>query len=116
NSGGTFPAEEILRNQVLERMIIESIQLQMADRMGVRITDGQLNEALERMASQNNMSLPAFRQAIEKEGFSFAEAREQISNEMRITRVQRAQVGERIQITDQDIDYFLTSELGKMTS
>ncbi|MFY9180505.1 MAG: peptidylprolyl isomerase [Venatoribacter sp.] len=116
NSGGSFPAEEVLRNQVLERMIIESIQLQMANRMGVRITDGQLNEALERMASQNNMSLPAFRQAIEKEGFSFAEAREQISNEMRITRVQRAQVGERIQITDQDIDYFLTSELGKMTS
>lgn len=116
NRGGTLPPQAALESQVLERMIIESIQLQMAERGGVRISDAQLNEAMARIASQNNMTLPQFRQAMEAEGISFALARQQILDEMRISRVQRFQVGERIQITDQDVDYFLASELGKMAS
>lgn len=116
NRGGALPADEVLRSQVLERMIIESIQLQMADRGGIRISDAQLTEALTRMAGQNNMNLQQFRQAMESEGVSFALARQQIQDEMRISRVQRFQVGERIQITDQDVDYFLASELGQMAS
>src|SRR5690606_20269504 len=75
-----------------------------------------LAEALTRIAAQNNMSLQQFRQAMEAEGVSFALARQQILDEMRISRVQRFQVGERIQITDQDVDYFLASELGQMAS
>ncbi|MDK2778844.1 MAG: peptidylprolyl isomerase [Pseudomonadota bacterium] len=116
NRDGAMPDDDVLRDQVLERMILESIQLQMADRAGIRIGDAQLNEALGRIAAQNNMTLPQFRSAMEAEGVSFAQAREQIANEMRISRVQRYQVGERIQITDQDVDYFLASELGKMAS
>ena len=116
NAGGALPPADVLRAQVLERMILESIQLQMADRGGIRISDAQLNEALGRIAAQNNMTLPQFQKAMEKEGVSFASARQQILNEMRISRVQRFQVGERIQITDQDVDYFLASDLGKMAS
>lgn len=116
NPGAPLPAASILRGQVLERMILESIQLQMADRGGVRISDAELNDAIRRIAAQNNMSLSQFRQAMEAEGVSFTLARDQIRNEMRVSRVQRFQVGERIQITDQDIDYFLASELGKMAS
>lgn len=116
NRGGALPPAAALRTQVLERMIIESIQLQMAERGGIRISDAQLNEALVSIARQNNMSLPQFRQAMEAEGISFALARQQILDEMRISRVQRFQVGERIQITDQDVDYFLASELGQMAS
>lgn len=116
NAGGALPPADVLRTQVLERMILESIQLQMADRGGIRISDAQLNEALGRIAAQNNMTLPQFQKAMEQEGVSFASARQQILNEMRISRVQRFQVGERIQITDQDVDYFLASDLGKMAS
>lgn len=116
NTGAALPGDDVLRSQVLERMIIESIQLQMADRAGIRISDAQLNEALGRIAAQNNMTLEQFRQTMESEGVSFARAREQIATEMRISRVQRFQVGERIQITDQDVDYFLASDLGKMAS
>lgn len=116
NAGGALPSDDVLRSQVLERMIIESIQLQMADRAGIRISDAQLNEAITRIAQQNKMTLQQFRQAMEKEGVSFALARQQILEEMRISRVQRFQVGERIQITDQDVDYFLASDLGKMAS
>jgi len=116
NNGQAMPPADVLRNQVLEQMITESIQLQMADRAGVRITDDQLNEALNRIAAQNNMTLDQFRKTMEAEGVPFSQARKQIETEMRISRVQRYQVGERIQITDQDVDYFLASDLGKMAS
>ncbi|MAD47138.1 MAG: molecular chaperone SurA [Oceanospirillaceae bacterium] len=116
SKGQGLPPADVLRNQVLEQMITESIQLQMADRAGVRITDDQLNEALNRIAAQNKMTLAQFRNAMEAEGVPFSQAREQIETEMRISRVQRYQVGERIQITDQDVDYFLASDLGKMAS
>lgn len=116
NTSNRLPDDAALRKQVLESMIIESIQLQMADRGNIHISDAQLNETLERIASQNNMTLSQFRQTMEAEGTSFSVAREQILNEMRISRVQRSMVGERIQITDQDVDYFLASEIGKMAS
>ncbi|WP_419811636.1 peptidylprolyl isomerase [Bacterioplanoides sp.] len=116
NRGAQLPAATVLRTQVLERMILESIQLQMADRGGIRIADTELNNAIRRIASQNQMSLSEFRQAMESEGVSFTLARDQIRNEMRVSRVQRFQVGERIQITDQDVDYFLASDLGKLAS
>ena len=114
--GKSLPPADVLRSQVLEQMITESIQLQMADRAGVRISDDQMTEALNRIAAQNKMSLDQFRQTMESEGVPFDQARSQIENEMRISRVQRYQVGERIQITDQDVDYFLASDLGKMAS
>lgn len=116
NTNNQLPNDAALRKQVLESMIIESIQLQIADRGNIHISDAQLNETLERIASQNNMTLSQFRQTMEAEGTSFSVAREQILNEMRISRVQRSMVGERIQITDQDVDYFLASEIGKMAS
>jgi peptidyl-prolyl cis-trans isomerase SurA len=116
NAGASLPPSDVLRSQVLERMVLESIQLQMADRGAIRISDTELNDAIRRIAAQNQMSLTQFRQAMEAEGVSFSQAREQIRNEMRVSRVQRFQVGERIQITDQDVAYFLASDLGKMAS
>ncbi len=116
NSDMQIPDEATLRSQVLERMVEESIQLQMAQRAGIRISESQLNEAMQRIAQQNGMTLPEFQQAMSGEGVSFSYAREQIRNEMRISRVQQYQVGERIQITDQDIDYFLSSEIGRIAS
>lgn len=116
NADMQIPDADTLRAQVLERMIEESIQLQMARRAGIRISESQLNDAMQRIASQNGLSLPEFQQAMTSEGVSYSYAREQIRNEMRISRVQQYQVGERIQVTDQDVDYFLASEVGRMAS
>ncbi|MDQ4423997.1 MAG: peptidylprolyl isomerase [Thalassolituus sp.] len=116
NNQNELPEAGTLREQVLERMITESVQLQMADRAGIRISESQLDDAMGRIAAQNGMSLAEFQQAMASEGVSFAYAREQIRNEMRISRVQQYQVGERIQITDQDIDYFLASDIGRIAS
>ncbi|WP_036537536.1 peptidylprolyl isomerase [Oceanobacter kriegii] len=116
NRNANLPPDNVLRQQVRDRLVEESIQLQMAQRIGIRISDAQLNEALQRIAAQNKMSLEQFRNAMEAEGVPFASAREQIKNEMITSRLQRIRVGETIQITDKDVDYFLQSEAGKLAS
>ena len=116
NKGGALPDESLLRNQILEQMILDSVQLQMADRGNIYISDNELNQAMSNIAAQNNMTLMEFRQEVDQQGISFSAARQQIENEMRIARVQRFQVGERIQISDQDVDNFLASEIGRMAS
>ena len=62
------PPEQVLQNQIVERLIVESLQLQMADRAGVRISDDELNQAMNSIAAQNNLTLPQFRVALEEDG------------------------------------------------
>jgi peptidyl-prolyl cis-trans isomerase SurA len=113
---GQLPPDDILREQVLERLILENIQLQMADRGGVQVSDQQLTDTVKRIAKQNNMSIEQFSQALKKDGLSYREAVEQIRTEMIISRVQKFQVNNRIKISEQDVDYFLASKAGKLAS
>ncbi len=112
--GAALPPEHVLTQQVLERLIIESIQLQIGERSGIRITDEELNQALETIAQRNGLSLEQFRQALAQDGLSFADAREQVRREMIISRVRQRRVAERIQVTEQEVQNFLASDLGKM--
>jgi peptidyl-prolyl cis-trans isomerase SurA len=114
--GGQIPADSLLRPQVLERLILESIQLQMAERGGVQVSDQQLTDTVKRIAQQNGMTIDQFSQALEKDGLSYREAVEQIRTEMIISRVQKFQVNNRVQISQQDIDYFLASKAGQMAA
>ncbi|MBB3102086.1 peptidylprolyl isomerase [Azomonas macrocytogenes] len=109
-----MPPEDVLRQQVMERLIIESLQLQIAERSGIRISDEELNDALETIAQRNNMSLAQFRQALIKDGLDPTEAREQIRREMIISRVRQHRINERIQVSEQEIRNFLASDLGKI--
>lgn len=113
---GQLPPESILREQVLERLILENIQLQMAERAGVQVSDQQLNDTVTRIAKQNGMTLKQFSNALAKDGLSYRDAIEQIRTEMIISRVQKFQVNNRIKISEQDIDYFLASKAGQMAS
>ncbi|MAY42229.1 MAG: molecular chaperone SurA, partial [Oceanospirillaceae bacterium] len=108
-----LPPEHILRKQVLNRLILESIQKQMASRQGIRISDGQLNGALGRIASQNGLSIEQFREALIAEGRDYKQAREQIRNELLINSVQQNFVNRRIRVTEQELNNFLNSENGK---
>ena len=107
-----LPPDDVLRQQIVERLIVESLQLQMADRAGVRISDEEINEALQGVAEQNKMSVAQFRAAIEKDGISYASMRRQIEREMMIARVQQGMMRNRIEISEQEIKNFLASELG----
>ncbi|TWC33190.1 periplasmic chaperone for outer membrane proteins SurA [Pseudomonas sp. SJZ079] len=112
--GAAVPPENVLSQQVLERLIIENIQLQIGDRSGIRITDEELNQAIGTIAQRNGMSIEQFRAALSKDGLSFADARDQVRREMIISRVRQRRVAERIQVTDQEVQNFLASDLGKL--
>ncbi|MDY6890707.1 MAG: peptidylprolyl isomerase [Pseudomonadota bacterium] len=108
-----LPPEEVLRKQVLERLILESIQLQIAQKQGIHVSDRQLNDALERIAEQNGMTLAQFREALIAEGQDYNAAREQIRRELLLNQVQQSNVNRRISVSDQEVQNFLASELGQ---
>ncbi len=112
--GAALPPENVLSQQVLDRLVIENIQLQIGDRSGIRITDEELNQALASIAQRNGMSLEQFRTALAQDGLSYADARDQVRREMVISRVRQRRVAERIQVTDQEVQNFLASDLGKL--
>ncbi len=103
------PPSEILLSQILERLIVESVQLQEAARRGIEIDDESLTQAVAAFAQQNRMSLDQFREALRRDGIAYGEFREQIRREMIITRVQRALVNRRIQISEQDVQAIIDS-------
>ena len=108
-----LPPLDLLEEQVLERLIIEEIQMQIAERAGIKISDSELNQTLSRIASQNNLSLEEFRVAIEQEGDSYKSFRATIKKELIIQRVQRGKVGSRVDISEQEIENFINSEEGR---
>lgn len=103
------PPNDVLINQLMERLIVESIQLQDAARRGVEIDDETLTSAVRTFAGQNNMSIDQFRQALIQDGLSYREFREEIRREMIIGRLQRSLVNRRITISDHEIDAVLES-------
>jgi peptidyl-prolyl cis-trans isomerase SurA len=107
------PPEDELVRQTLDRLILDSIQIQKGMRVGIRISDGELNGAMQRIAAQNRMTLDQFRQRLEMEGQSYADMREQVRKEMILQRVQSGNVNQRIQITPQEVDNFLATEEGQ---
>jgi len=112
--GAEVPPANVLTQQVLDRLILENIQLQMGERSGIRISDEELNQAMATIAQRNGMSIEQFRDALAKDGLSFNDARDQVSREMVISRVRQRRVAERIQVTEQEVKNFLASDLGKM--
>jgi peptidyl-prolyl cis-trans isomerase SurA len=112
--GVEIPPEDVLRQQVMERLIIDAIQLQMAERSGIRISDEELSASMATIAERNGLTQQEFEQALAADGLSLKDAQEQIRQEMTISRVRQYRVAERIQVTDQEVQNFLASDLGKM--
>jgi peptidyl-prolyl cis-trans isomerase SurA len=107
------PPKNQLAKEILDQLIEESIQLRMGRRYGVRVSDAQLNAAINRIAAANQLTLEQFRQALLQDGKSYEDMREKIRRDMIIQRVQQGNVSQRVQITDQEIANFLTSEEGQ---
>ena len=112
-SGTQAPPQEILIQQVLERLISERLQLNIAYNAGVRITDEEVNQAMARIAANNQLSMDEYIAQIHAEGGTVANVREDIRNEISIMRVQQGRVMRRIQISEQELDNFLNSEEGR---
>ena len=113
NDNAELPPLNLLEEQVLDRLIIEEIQLQLAERAGIKISDSELNQTLSRVSAQNNLSLDDFRIKLEEEGSSYRSFRDTIRKELIIQRVQRGKVGAKVDISEQEIENFINSEEGK---
>lgn len=99
-----LPPEHILQKQVLERLIINQLQLQRAKRHGIRVSDEQLNRFIENLARQNRLDLDGFRQIIERDGYSFTKFREDMRNDIIINQLQKRSVENQIFVSEQEVE------------
>lgn len=105
-----LPPRNILERQLLERLVVERSQLQYAAQTGMRVDDAQLDNAIQRIAQENKLSVEAFRAALEKDGVNFGKFREEIRNEIILTRLREREVDNKIVVTDGEIDNFLSNQ------
>ncbi|HEY0268033.1 MAG TPA: peptidylprolyl isomerase [Methyloradius sp.] len=108
--GNPLPPEAVLRKQILERLINDRLQLQYAAQTGLRVDDAQLDKTVERIADQNKMSVPDFRQALAAEGIGYRKFREDIRNEIILARLREREVDNKINITEAEIDNYFTTQ------
>ena len=101
----------VLLQQVLERMVVEQLQLQLAKSTGIRVDDASLNNTLRQAAAQNGLSLSAFRDEVEASGVSFAEFREDIRQQMLIRRLHQRHIENKVTVTEREIDNFLANQV-----
>ena len=103
-AGQTLPSDQALKVQALERLITNSLQMQLAKRMGVQITDPQLDQTIENIAKEQNLTLEQFRARVVAEEGSYEVFRERLREEMTTGEVLRANVQRRIYVSPQEID------------
>ena len=105
-----IPAENVLRKQVIERLIANSIQIQLAYQTGLKISDAQVDKTIERIAEKNKLNVADFKKTLEKDGTNFYKFREEIRNEITIAQLKEREVDSKIVITDGEIDNFLNAQ------
>ena len=113
NDQTNTPDLEALTSQVLDQLIIENLQLQLATKKGVYIADPSLDLAIERIAKNNGLSLPELAQAIADTGETMVQFRAKIRQELTINEIQASSVNRRIRISEHEIDRYLASNQGQ---
>lgn len=108
--GVAVPPRAQLQSQLLERMIVEKAEIQMAKEQGIKVDDVMLDRAIVRIAEQNKLTMPQFRVQLDREGIPYAEFREQIRGEMMTQRIREREVDSKLQISDSEVDNYLLAE------
>jgi len=109
SQGIALPPRAQLMKQLLERMVVERAQIQMAKEAGIRVDDRMLDRAITRMAETNKLNLTDFRKGLERDGISYARFREEIRNEIIMQRLKEKEVINKIQVSDSEVDNYLAS-------
>ena len=112
-SGRRIPSDEELRESIIEELILEELQLQIADRVGIKVSDEELNLTLKRLAQQNEMDLESFVKYVEDQGDSYEQVREEVRKSLKIQRVQQGRIQNKISITREELDSFLDTDEAK---
>ena len=105
-----LPPQDVFVSQVLERLILKKLQIQTAARIGIRLGDDDLNSSIKNIAKNNNMTLTEFREVLERDGYDYALFRESIREDMIVSRLNKVQVGDKIIVSDREIDNFLATQ------
>lgn len=113
-AGQALPPADALRTQIIETLVVENLQTQLAERMGIRYDDDTINEVIGSIAEQNNMTFDEYVTVLEGQN-DYLNTRNQIRKELTLRDLQRGMVNRRINITDQEIENFLNSEMGRVT-
>jgi peptidyl-prolyl cis-trans isomerase SurA len=109
-SKAQLPPETVLRKQVLEKMIIDKLQRQLAERAGVTVNDEMLNSSAADIAQRNNMSLEQFRSELEASGISYQSFLENMRNEIVINQLRAKEIGGRIKVSDNEVQHYLETQ------
>lgn len=114
--GEGLPPEAMLREHLLEQIILEEIQLQMAADAGLSIDDTTLNRQVRQIAESNGMTLDQFADALEADGLSVAVVREEIRREMVLRELHQRQIGGRVNISDREVERFIEQQGGNISA
>jgi peptidyl-prolyl cis-trans isomerase SurA len=107
--GIQLPPPQVFERQILERMVVDKVQLQFARETSLRVEDAQLERALGRIAENNKMNPAEFRAALEREGVPWEKFRDEVRNEMLIARLREREVDNRVSISEGEIDNYLAN-------
>jgi peptidyl-prolyl cis-trans isomerase SurA len=110
-----IPPEYILRKQVLERMIVDKLQRQMAAKSGIQVSEEMLQNSVNEIASRNGLSVDAFRSEIERQGMSYKSFEDNLRNEIITNQLRGREIGSRIKVTDAEVNHFMETQ-GKVAS
>ena len=108
--GTELPDEALLRKQILERLISDTLQIQYAAQTGLKVEDTQLDKTIERIADQNNLTLTEFSEALARDGISMRKFRADIRNEITLARLREREVEGRVNVTESEVDNYLTNQ------
>ena len=103
------PPADVLDKQVLERLITQRALLQQAKEDGVKIDDGQVERAIQRIATENKLSAEEFRKLLAQENIPYAKYRDDIRNEMVVQRLREREVDSKVQVSDAEVDQYLAT-------
>ncbi|MGY6216190.1 peptidylprolyl isomerase [Methylolobus aquaticus] len=109
-SNTSLPPIDVLRRQVLDRMILEKIQLQLAEKAGIGVDDETLRTAVQQIAQRNQISVDELRASLEQEGIGYADFLNQIRSEITLGRFRSSQVNSQIKVTDREVDHYLETQ------
>ncbi len=111
--GTQLPPQDVLEKQILERLISDSLQMQLAAQTGIKIDDTQLDKTVMRIAEQNKMGIDEFKDALQKDGLSYRKFREDIRTEITIARLKERDVDNKVNVSDGEVDNFLTTQANR---
>lgn len=101
------PPDNVLRKQLLERMVLERLQLQLAAQTGIRVSESDVDQAIETVARRNNLSVENFRKAMAQNGMDMAAYRTQIRDQITIQQLLEREINNRVTVTDSEVSIFL---------